>query len=414
MTSIHRWARPLLALALSLVLFAWSGHAHAYAWMIRHDYSGCVPCHADPSGGGLLTAYGRAQSEVLLRSHYTAHADEDEPGKVGDFLFGALPLPETVLLGGDYRGMFMRTAVGGAPATSQFLQMQADLEGQVTVGPVRANGSLGYDHLGAQAAWVTSRPMDNLVSRVFWLGVDLGEDKQFLLRAGRLNLPFGIRQIEHTLFIHTPPTVPGGGVGDDTNSGQQEGVSLAYSGSSVRGELMAIQGNYQITPDEYRQRGYAGYLEWAPTMKAALGASSMITEVQKDPTLGTPLIRHAHGLFARLAPWKPLTILAEEDLLIDSQPTNVTPVGQSALNVGHAGMLQADWEPWQGLHLIATGEMTRPPIAKASQSYGVWGSVAWFFAPHADVRFDAIQQSLALGPSPMSATTILVQFHAFL
>ena len=38
--------------------------------MIRHDYTGCATCHADPSGGGLLTLYGRAQSDLLLRMRY--------------------------------------------------------------------------------------------------------------------------------------------------------------------------------------------------------------------------------------------------------------------------------------------------------------------------------------------------------
>src|SRR5450755_4669988 len=60
--------------------FAWSivllfvsffpNRAHAYAWMIKHAYSGCPVCHADPSGGELLTAYGRAQSDLLLRMRY--------------------------------------------------------------------------------------------------------------------------------------------------------------------------------------------------------------------------------------------------------------------------------------------------------------------------------------------------------
>jgi hypothetical protein len=414
MNSTLRWTRPLLAFTLFLSLFVWSGRADAYAWMIRHDYTGCAQCHADPSGGGLLTLYGRAQSELLLRSQYTKRGEDEDPGTIGNFLFG-VPLPESLLLGGDYRGMYMSNHVSGAPTLNQFIQMQADLEGQVTVGRFRVNGSLGYDHTGAQAAWLTTRPQDNLVSRVYWLGLDLGEDKQFLLRAGRMNIPFGIRSIEHTLFIHTPPTVPGGGVGDDINSGQQLGAALSYNGEGVRGEIMGIQGNYQVTPDEYRQRGYAGYIEWDPSVKVAAGLSSMITEVQKDPTLQTPLIRHAHGLFARWAPWRPLTFLAEEDLLIDSQPINKTPKGQPSANVGHAGMLQADYEPWQGIHLMATGELTRPPVYNAGTSLAVWGSFAWFFAPHMDARFDAIQQSLALGTGPnTSATTLLFQFHAFL
>src|SRR5450432_863168 len=62
----------LVVVALFVALFP--SRAHAYSWMIKHGYSGCPVCHADPSGGELLTSYGRAQSELLLRMHYGGHA----------------------------------------------------------------------------------------------------------------------------------------------------------------------------------------------------------------------------------------------------------------------------------------------------------------------------------------------------
>jgi hypothetical protein len=407
-------ARAVLSLLLFIAIASWSGRARAYAWMIRHDYTGCNQCHADPSGGGLLTEYGRAQAEVLLRSHYAKWADDEEPGKLKDFLLGAVPLPESLLLGGDYRLLFLNSKVGGTPSTTRLIQMQADVQGQLTIDRFRANASLGYDHTGAQAAWVTSRPLDNVVSRVHWVGIDLGEDKQFLLRAGRMNLPFGIRSIEHTLFIHTPPAVPGGGVRNDINSGQDHGVAFAWNGNGLRAEAMLIAGNYQVNPDTFRERGYAGYFEWAPSVHVALGASSLITYAGNDTILGTPLIRHAHGLFARATPWGPLTLMAEGDLLVYSQPSDKVPAGQPNSRAGYAAMLQADLEVWQGLHVMLTGEATTPPIAGASASIGGWASVAWFFAPHADVRFDAIQQSLSFGPETMGATSVLAQLHVFL
>src|SRR5262249_47581495 len=99
--------RALLALVVFGVIATWSGRARASAGMSRRDSPGCNQCHADPSGGGLLTQYGRAQGELLLRSHYQPWAEDEEPSKLGDFLLGAVPLPESVLLGGDYRLMFL-------------------------------------------------------------------------------------------------------------------------------------------------------------------------------------------------------------------------------------------------------------------------------------------------------------------
>jgi len=56
----------LVALFVSL----YPSRAHAYTWMIKHGYASCPVCHADPSGGELLTAYGRVQSDELLRMTY--------------------------------------------------------------------------------------------------------------------------------------------------------------------------------------------------------------------------------------------------------------------------------------------------------------------------------------------------------
>ena len=247
---------------------------------------------------------------------------------------------------------------------------------------------------------------------MWWAGVDLGEDRQLLLRVGRINLPYGLRGIEHTLFIHSPPALAGSGVRDDTNDGQETGLALAYNGDKIRGEAMVIAGNYQVSADDYRERGYSGYVEWAANERLALGASTLITHAGRDLYFSTPLWRQAHGVFGRWSPWGPLALLGEADVLLDSQP--LVPIGQSNTHLGYATMLQADLEVWQGLHFLLTFETTVPAQAQAGTSYGGWGSVAWFFAPHADVRLDAIQQSLDIGGERLGAETLLAQVHAFL
>ena len=418
----HRWALRLLRVLpcalLVLFMVAWARPAHAYAWMIRHEYTSCAQCHADPSGGGLLTPYGRAQAELLLRSQYTKRAEDAEPGKMKDFLWGLIPLPEeTLLLGGDVRDMFLTTrqkseGASAAITDTRLIQMQADLTGQVTVGRFRANASIGYDHSGAQTAAITHRDEDNVISRVHWLGVDLGEDKQWLVRAGRMNIPFGIRQIEHTTFVRdSTRTDMKGGL---DHSAQQHGVALAYNGEGIRGELMAILGNYQLNPDQYRERGYAGYLEWAPWTRFTLGVSSLVTHAAKDLRVGTELTRQAHGLFARASPLKQLVITAEGDLLVNTQPGDAIPAGQGRTNFGFASLVQGDLEVWQGLHFFLSGELKRDAADSSGWSYGGWASCAWFFGFHSDVRIDAIQQHLALGPSSAEATTFLAQFHVYL
>jgi hypothetical protein len=54
----------LLGLIAFAILSLATSRADAYPWMIRHEYNNCIACHVDPSGGGMLTPYGRGQSQV--------------------------------------------------------------------------------------------------------------------------------------------------------------------------------------------------------------------------------------------------------------------------------------------------------------------------------------------------------------
>src|SRR5262249_52137057 len=99
-------------------------NAQAYPWMIRHEYTGCMPCHADPSGGGILTAYGRAQGEILLSMRYGKSAEED-PGPGGEFLWGLVKLPPEFLLEPTFRSAYLNSRLlpsNGAPVDSRYIQ----------------------------------------------------------------------------------------------------------------------------------------------------------------------------------------------------------------------------------------------------------------------------------------------------
>jgi hypothetical protein len=371
--------------------------ARAYPWMIRHEYQGCVPCHADPSGAGLLTAYGRSMADLVLRTRYGA-PPTDEPPVYTRFLWG-VPTPDWLLLGASFRGgVETQQLLGATPPASWVthpLQMEADLKAQVTVDRFRVYGSIGYLHEKGVPTHLTTFAQDNLVSREHWVGVDLGEDRQFLLRAGRIDIPFGIRFNEHDLLLRAQFTTR-----TNINESQQHGVAFSYNGEKVRAELMGILGNYQLGPDAVRERGYAGYLEVSLAPWASAGASSMVTYAQTDYLTGASHpIRQLHGLFTRLVPVKPLVILAEADAIV----TTIDKFDNGAGGMlggtmpGVVGAVQLDVEPTQGLHVVLTGETMvqsnvplGSPTAGVLQVFGGWYGLLWFFAPHADVRFDCI------------------------
>lgn len=384
--------RFCLALLFALITLSFAGHAHAYAWMIRHDYSRCATCHLDPSGAGLLTDYGRDQSDEVLRMRYGSPSSETS--STSGFLWGLLKEPSGLTLGGQFRPMFMELKVGSAPFASDTVPlMQTELQGELDVGHFRANLSLGIAPTDGSGASIAGR----FISREHWVGYGISDDR-FLLRVGRINLPFGVRSIEHTLWVRRATRT-------DLNDTQQHGVALAFDGSGIRAEVMAIAGNYQIRPDAYRERGYSLSAEYAAAPRLGLGVSSLAAHAARDLLLKTSNTRQAHGVFARYAPWEPLVLLGEGDVLVQHTPGSPTLVGL-------ASMLQADVEPIQGLHFMLTGETYTP--GKQAQSYGGWLGSAWFFAPHADVRLDFMRRSEIFGPMRLPVTAAIAQLHVYL
>ncbi len=387
----------MLALLLAL---CWPSQAHAYAWMIRHGYTQCGQCHVDPSGSGALTRYGHAMTEVVLRTHYDfEHPDDD--AALGNFLFGAVELPEELDLGGDIRLLSLHDKVEGSALQDRLIWMQIEGKASVQAGRVVGSATLGYAPEGALGAAITGRTEKNLVSREHWLGVYLDESQRVLLRAGRMNLPFGVRSIEHTLWARTF-------TGSDINDSQQYGLAFAYSDEHFRAELMGILGSLQIRPDVFRQRGYSAFAEYEVMPRLTFGASSKIVHEQLDPGFLKEEWRHAHGLFSRWAsPWEPLVLLGELDYVLDS------PRGLLKTR-GVVGYLQGDIEPTQGVHFMGTFEGSGVTVTSAPPSFGGWLSYAWFFAPHADIRLDNIYRSIGTTSGHVGELSFLIQGHVSL
>lgn len=375
-----------------------SAPAWAYPWMAKHDYGACGTCHVDPSGAGQLTPYGRGQADVLVRWRTVDASAEGAVSPTANFLW-MFELPDAVNLSGNFRGgPLLRPLASSGKIVP--LAMAGDLYATVNVGNVVAHVTTGLGLRNAQQAAILPA-CDSAqgacgaqwVSREYWAGAKFAEEAVFV-RAGRMNLPFGLRNVEHNTFVRSLTRT-------DINLGQQVGVAVAYSGETFRGEVMGIAGNFQVSPDAYRERGYSAYGEYALTPRAYVGASSLVTHAAVDLLSGTETTRHAHGLFARYAPNTAWALLAEADLLAWQGP------GQASL--GYAGMLQADWEPIQGLHVMGTGEVGLGR-GESGPTVGGWASVAWYPLPHVELRLDNIVRQRSSG----TELSNLLQLHFFL
>lgn len=395
--------RALLLVAGVLLVLLTPGRADAYTWMIRHSYTGCGVCHADPSGGEVLTPYGRAQSDLLLRMRWDGKkAEEAEPSKAAGFI-GFIELPQSLMLGGSAR---MATVMKSGELRA--FPMQMDVYGQLRIGSFFAGGSVGLARVDvgsphSRAAQVTTGQgkQFNVLSRNHYIGMDF-DNGAYTARLGRLNLPFGVRIPEHTMWVRDATRT-------DRESDQQHGVALAYNSEVLRAEGMAILGNYQINPDAFRERGYSFYVELMVAARAAFGVSSLYTYAKRDrTTLESNVARGVHGAFTRMALADPVALLAEADLITDSTKS-----------LGYVGFLQADYEIIQGLHALATGEflnagrpkadaITNAPLVSGAGKMALGGMVSaqWFFLPHLDMRVD--------GTFRPGETSVFAQLHLFL
>jgi hypothetical protein len=356
----------LFLAVFGLALFT-ASPAHAYAWMIRHGFSQCDSCHVDPMGGETLAGMGRAMGETKLAFPWS----DPEPSAVGAFLFG-VGEPENVRLGGSFRALSVSYLDAGH--TSAF-PMQADLYGAAFLGRFTLAASVGvskasarYEH-SSKAKLVGNIEDEGriLVSRNHWLGYHF--DEAFMLRAGRINLPFGVRTSEHVLWVRSETLT-------DRESDQLHGVSLVYASGAWRGELMAALGNLQAPDEAFQQRGYSGYAEYLVDLDLALGVSSLYLRAPRGLDADSGAVVHtAHGLTARYVPWQPLVVLAEANAL------KVT-----GYDFGFVGMATFDFEPVQGLHLALTGELLKRDLTRA----GGWLTWQWFVLPHVDLRLDVV------------------------
>ncbi|HVJ92127.1 MAG TPA: hypothetical protein VM580_20140 [Labilithrix sp.] len=399
---MKRFFVALVAALSFLLLWLSPRDASAYPWMIREGYTGCATCHADPSGAGLLTAYGRAQSALLLSLPTKAQEDGEAP-KASEALFGLLPEPENFLYSLAYRGALFATKTEGGPASARYIVMQADARAQVTFAErFRVNASVGFVPSGGQLAAIVRDFPAQIVSREHWVGVDLGEERTVLLRAGRIAVPYGLRGNEHAMWIRTIPRV-------DLASHQQHGVALSRSAEAYRTEIMALLGNYQLAPDLYRERGYAGFFEHRLGDHSTLGVSSLLTHAQGDIARSRrqPILRHAHGLFARHVLARPVVLMAEADVVARH------PEGRDT-EFGYVGLAQADLELIRGVHLLPAFELQKPRYDLGGAGLGAWLSAAFFPYSHVELRADLVGRSLDSPAGRVANVTALVHLHLYL
>lgn len=169
---------------------------------LAKQYTRCTACHYSPTGGGLLTPYGRLLSHRELSTWgpaaaADAAAEDDRHGEQA-FLYGALgDALGPVHLGLEMRPSHLRV---GFPGGHQDMNLLMNLD---LVGAVQKNGWTAYGSAGREppnAAVRNGRTLSEpaFISYEHWISYQI--DDGFRIRAGRFLPAYGVRFADHTTY----------------------------------------------------------------------------------------------------------------------------------------------------------------------------------------------------------------------
>ena len=205
-------------LAAVALLGAWGmTPASAEPIFLSKQYPRCTACHYSPSGGGLLTPYGRSLSREEIstfgRRGAAGGAAPGAPRSEESSLYGAIGSDSPLQLGLDLRPSHVGVTVPGIAIDDRNFLMNLDLQaawqrdrwtayGSVGRKPTRGGELVSYEH------WVAYQASDALS-----------------VRGGRFLPAYGVRFADHTSFSREGPDL----AQDDQVYGVEVGVSIDRS-----------------------------------------------------------------------------------------------------------------------------------------------------------------------------------------
>lgn len=367
-------------LAIAGLLLVTSGSAWAFPENVRHHYLNCTTCHVSPSGGGLLTGYGRELSRELMSTW----------GRDGEaqFAYGLFKTPEWLNLGGDYRSVYLyRDDPRVRQGYTQF--MQADVEAGVTYSKFTLVGSLGYRQTSPTDG---SRPgygaptgnslVDHLISRRHYLLYQPTDELG--IRVGRFYPQYGLNIPDHYVATRQLPLL-----WDETF--ESYNLEASWVGETFNGYATIIRGRPDVNSPVGvgdRDTGWAlsGWLPFGDSTKVGANFLRSFNAAQSRTLLGPSAML---GFTSRFY------LLTELDLQF-AQPTNAAqPSTSGAVNYQKLG-----FELIQGLHLYASEDYRKIDFKNERSSLFRYGpGIQWFPRPHFEFNLNWLRVNSSSFPN---------------
>jgi hypothetical protein len=278
----------------ALCLLAAAGRAVAEPIFLARQYVRCTGCHFSPTGGGLLTPYGRSLSREEL-STFGKSRGSGSPGREHEFLFGALgnALRPPVSVEVELWPAHLDVDAAGFNSTRNFV-MNTD----ITVA-FRHESWTAYGELGRQPRAGDTR----IASFEHWLSY---QTRHLGARAGRFLPAYGIRFSDHTSFTRAL-------LGLDNND-QVYALELSYTDDR---HLL------QVSIGEHADAGHAfttsGRWQFDLSPRTVLVASGLFRDASSLGARGG-----SAGLAIGIAPSSRLTVWTQADARFRSAATSGT------------------------------------------------------------------------------------------
>ena len=296
---------------LALAVGVWCADAEPI--FLSRQYTRCTNCHYSPTGGGLLTPYGRSLSREEL-STFGASRGSGALGREQDFLFGALGKGlGPVSVGLDLRPSHLSIDSTGYSSSRDFLMNAA------VAAALQHRKWTFYGLVGRQP-----RGDDTRVSS-FEHWVMYQSDGGLGVRVGRFLPAYGVRLADHTTFTRAT-------LGFD-NDDQIYGAEMSYKSDRHLVQLAAGPGRAESLLADDEQGAFTATGRWQFDLRPrmVLVASGAYRDASDlEPRSG------ATGLALGFAPASRLTLWTEADVRFregSSGESAYTLFGQAAYEV---------------------------------------------------------------------------------
>lgn len=327
----------------AFLLLGLSSLAHAYPELVLQGYNQCTACHVSPSGGYVLSDYGRELSTEVL----TQWGKEGEAQSFQGLYEGK----EWFKVGGHFRALQLYVN-NPNEEKAVFFPMQ----GEITITGQIANFVYGFTE-GVEGG--KDIPDRKVISPQHW--IQSRHLDKFWVRAGRFDLSFGLNNVNHTAYteesLYFGPGLEPYGVEFFSPLDQFEIQATYYVPAKNERDLDLEKGaslNFQVTAFEGHRFGFsAAQLEVPHEKRQIVGVSGLYS-------IG-----------------KTFVLMHENDMQWSS--------AESSTRSGSVHFVKLDSTFYKGWHagpVYQLAHLDQKNKNARKESYGL--DVSWFPRPHFD------------------------------